>query len=712
MQSGVDGRLIAPGVVPTGPDTPGAAIANQILRSTDEFRQTVGAVGAVARDIEVGNLRRAAIEEDRRRQQDARLRQQEEQERRLQQDLDRAVTVARGEGAQIAVDELPEFTTRIANGEFEVPTDARNITEAAKTISERLAEERGLEGETRAGFVNRINNVIATALSARMEFATNESRNNILSAASSGFYEAAANDEPIDELVLSTATSSGIPANEIVSRALIPALNTAARTGNNTAFDRIASAVPDGVATQELAVARDVLKTNLEQARRAQQSRAYEDAIGTVNNVMLGKDTLDSAYTKAVDARNDGQIDEGQFTSIVDKLTGIADARRRDNNILLDRQVRQQASQLAAMAFDRGNVLLVRDVPTVSESGKPDLISGQKLIEQTVDDFVNATMARTDIAPQEKHRVVFDKLRSNNVFHRPTIERMTQSMRSMSTIAAVGEGPLREQEFARIRNTMFEFAEMRQAYPEMVKELPENVRLDLEALNFATQRIHGGNPDTAIQAFAINSGRSYTFQTGDTQKIQQAAANAARRFGPFNNFKNVNDVTRAMTPIAAYHLRTVGNIDDAIELAVENFNNNKLEIGRNLVYFTGRLPEGMTAETFGNSVNDYIKDIASTHGKLNVYNGEPLSEDNIIPFFDERLNGQWSFIDARNGATVRIGNGRTDLAAFSHEYFSKTAQSARRQRISGQQIRLQTRVAPPLADERFSDIQPNFTVEN
>jgi hypothetical protein len=151
-------------------------------------------------------------------------------------------------------------------------------------------------------------------------------RQNVKNAeAMNGFGEMAYNGD-VDEALAGARALPGITEQQVYAGVILPGLKTAAATGNEKVFARLASALPEGTFATDV----DPLRARLEAAKLSRQSDQYEQANAMILGMLDNGMPLD-AVRSAVDALNENQqLAPGRADQWRDIIDNRADAVRKD----------------------------------------------------------------------------------------------------------------------------------------------------------------------------------------------------------------------------------------------------------------------------------------------------------------------------------------------------------------------------------------------
>lgn len=151
-------------------------------------------------------------------------------------------------------------------------------------------------------------------------------RQNVKNAeAMNGFSEMAYNGD-VDEALAGARALPGMTEQQVYAGVILPGLKTAAATGNEEVFDRLASALPEGTFTTDV----DPLRAKLKAVKLAQQSDQYEQANAMILGMLDDGVPLDTVLS-AVDTLNENQrLSPGKADDWRKIIDSRAEALRKD----------------------------------------------------------------------------------------------------------------------------------------------------------------------------------------------------------------------------------------------------------------------------------------------------------------------------------------------------------------------------------------------
>lgn len=151
-------------------------------------------------------------------------------------------------------------------------------------------------------------------------------RQNVKNAeAMNGFSEMAYNGD-VDKALAGARALPGMTEQQVYAGVILPGLKTAAATGSEKAFDRLASALPEGAFTTDV----DPLRAKLKAVKLAQQSDQYEQANAMILGMLDDGVPLDTVLS-AVDTLNENQrLSPGKADDWRKIIDNRAEALRKD----------------------------------------------------------------------------------------------------------------------------------------------------------------------------------------------------------------------------------------------------------------------------------------------------------------------------------------------------------------------------------------------
>jgi len=168
-------------------------------------------------------------------------------------------------------------------------------------------------------------------------------RQNVKNAeAMNGFSEMAYNGE-IDEALAGARALPGVTEQQVYASVILPGLKTAASTGNEEAFKRLASKLPEGQFAMDVEHAR----TTLDAAKRQRQNMAYaqgEDFLQAMEDQGVSSDVI----RLQIDTLNKtGQLAPGKKTEWLKHLSDVDAKRQYQADVTLAESIVQSAEAQA-----------------------------------------------------------------------------------------------------------------------------------------------------------------------------------------------------------------------------------------------------------------------------------------------------------------------------------------------------------------------------